>query len=148
MREVTVVRPYGDAIRKPVFAALERAGLSIREENIIPKGLSDDEVIGALRGRQPEVFLIPVHVHHDARGASVNGIDVVARIGRDLPALIGVPILMPVSTVGLAGARLRLSARAVSPLPAALRESVLLLEEPRLDDPQLIAEIAAHVRPR
>lgn len=144
-RDVTVVRPYGDAVRVRVFALLERAGLRIRDENVIPPRTSDEEVIERLRGRRPEVMLIPFHAHRDADGAVVNGIDLVDKLMRELPELVGTPVLMPVSLVGLAGARLRLSATATTPLPEEVRASVLLLDESRLGEEGLAEVVTEHV---
>lgn len=65
MRHVTVVRPYGPSIRGRVFALLERAGLVIREADVIPKGTSDESVIERLGRKVPEILLIPFHAHRD-----------------------------------------------------------------------------------
>lgn len=146
MRTVTVVRPYGPSIRRRVFALLERAGLVVREADVIPKGTSDESVLERLRERPPEILVIPFHAHRDERGEGLNGIAVAEHLAAALPSLARVPILMPASTVALPGARLKLSPLGHRPLNDALRERILLIDEAALDQPETVAAILHHVR--
>lgn len=145
MRHVTVVRPYGPSIRGRVFALLERAGLVIREADVIPKGTSDERVIERLGKKVPEILLIPFHAHRDEHGEDVNGIAVAERLTAALPSLALVPILMPASTVALPAARLKLSPLGHHPLSDDLRARILLLDESALDREETVAAILRHV---
>ncbi len=148
MPAVTVVRPYAHKIRNQVFPLLHKAGLHIAEHDIIAPKVSDDEVIDILRQRHPTVLLVPFHAHVDERGQYVNGIDLLERLQTELPKLIGVPVIMPTSSMGLSTVNLRLSAHAPHPLSNELRDSIFVLDEKRLADPELIHAVREHVDAR
>lgn len=145
MTRVSVVRPYGRQIRERVFAVLERAGLSPHEEDVIPKGTEDQEVVERLRRQKPEVLLIPFHAHRAGNGETLNGLDLVERLNKDLPDLANVPILMPASVAALPAAHLRLSPLAPRPLSDHVRHRILVIDESKLDAPELVDVIRQHV---
>ena len=67
------------------------------------------------------------------------------RIEEELPALRDVPIVMPASSVVVAGVRIALGQHAARPLPPSLRERVLLLPEDELDLPATKEAVRAHL---
>ena len=148
MTRVSVVRPYGRQIRERVFALLDRAGLSPREEDVIPKGTDDEQVVATLRRQRPDVLVIPFHAHRDGRGETVNGLDLIERLLEEAPELSSLPILMPASMTALPAAHLRLSPLAPRPLPERVRSRILLIDESDLDAPGLADAIRDHVSGR
>lgn len=140
------VRPYGAHIRTRVFALLERAGVTVAERDVIPKGTSDDDVIQALRTRRARVLLVPFHAHRDEQGRNVNGIDIVLRIVSELPNFDRVPIIMPISASASAAANLRLEAEDSVAIPKSVRDRILVIDEADLDRPELLARLASHLR--
>lgn len=145
MRHVTVIRPYGLSIRQRVFALLERAGLAVRSADVVPKGTTDEDVIHLLKGRPPEILLVPFHAHRDGRGEIVNGLDLLERLAGSVP-LERVPVIMPVSAMALPAAHLKLSPSSAQPFDVNLRSNVLLLDESELDHPESVAAVVQHVR--
>ena len=148
MTLVSVVRPYGRQIRERVFALLERAGLSPREQDVIPKGTDDEQVVATLRRLRPDVLVIPFHAHRDGHGETVNGLDLIERLLEEAPELSSLPILMPASMTALPAAHLRLSPLAPRPLPERVRSRILLIDESDLDAPGLADAIRDHVSGR
>lgn len=140
------IRPYGPHIRARVFALLERAGVTVAERDVIPKGTSDDDVIRALRTRRARVLLVPFHAHRDDAGRSVNGIDIVLRVVSELPNFERVPIVMPVSSSASAAANLRLRAEDEGAIPKSVRDRIFVIDETDLDHPELLTRLADHLR--
>ena len=139
------IRPYGVHIRTRVFALLERAGVTVAERDVIPKGTSDDDVIQALRTRRARVLLAPFHAHRDDQGRNVNGIDIVLRVVSELPNFERVPI-MPVSSSASAAANLRLEAEGSAAIPKSVRDRLFVIDEADLDEPKLLAHLTSHLR--
>lgn len=125
-QQVTVVRPYGEAIRKQVFAILKNCGLSLEPKNVIPVATSDAEVIKILKNRLDHVLLIPFHGHLDANKKIVNGITLYRQIRDAVPELSDNPVLMPVDSK---------SAAVVESLAKMFRSNtVLVIAEDQLQD--------------
>jgi hypothetical protein len=131
--EVTVVRPYGEAIRKKVFAILESCGLNVAQKHVIPPSTSDPEVLSILRSRPGHVLLLPFHGHLDATKKIVNGISLFRKIRDELPELAArAPVLMPVENH---------SASVVESLVSLLGAStILLMPESSLAQGEAMAE--------
>ncbi|HJL20426.1 MAG TPA: hypothetical protein RMH99_32465 [Sandaracinaceae bacterium LLY-WYZ-13_1] len=126
---LVVARPYTARIRSRVFGILERCGLRPADDDVLPAGLSDDEVLARLEPSTGLVLLIPFHAHRDARGQTLNGLDLIRRLREERPGFERTPVLCPISNVGLAAASLMLSR-----YDEALFERVLFLHEDELDD--------------
>lgn len=93
--DVTVVRPYGEAIRKQVYAILANCGLRINEHHVIPAKTSDDEVIKVLGRRRSHTLLIPFHGHLDNNKKIVNGVTLYRKLREAIPEMAVNPVLMP-----------------------------------------------------
>lgn len=125
---VYVLRPYSQRIRARVETALASVGLSIVDD--VPAGTPDERVLEWLRTRTaPDALLVPFHAHRDQRGELVHGFELVRRFRRELPFYESIPVISPVSDLGLAAAGL-LAARDDQ---RALIENLLLLRESELD---------------
>ncbi len=146
---MVAVRPYHVAIRARVLALLGQAECVLAPDDAVPMGTDDTTVIAWRKARctprPPDALLIPFHRHRDTRGEHIDGLGVARRIEDELPALRDVPILMPASSVVVAGVRLALSHHAVRPLPPSLRDRVLLLPEDELDLPATREAVRAHL---
>ncbi len=149
MLRLVAVRPYPIAIRARVLALLGQAGCVLAEADAIPMGTDDATALAWLKTRcsprPPDVLLIPFHRHRDTRGEHVDGLGVARRIEDEVPALRDVPIVMPASSVVVAGVRVALGPHAARPLPPALRARVLLLPEGELDLPATREAVRAHL---
>ena len=106
---VCVVRPYSRRIRERVFEVLGRAGLDMASAEIIPPRTGDDRCLAQLRGGEWNALLIPFHAHRDSLGSLINGASLVARLRTEVPRLRHVPILMPVSQLGMSSLTLMLA---------------------------------------
>jgi hypothetical protein len=152
MRRLVAVRPYHVAIRARVLALLADADCALAPDDVVPMGTDDVTALSWLRVRcaphPPDVLLIPFHHHRDVHGAHIDGLTFARRLHDELPALRDVPIVMPASTVAVAGARLALGAHAARPVPPALRERVLLLPEDELDASATRDAVRAHLARR
>jgi hypothetical protein len=149
VRRVIAVRPYPIAIRARVVALLAQADCVLAPDDMIPMGTDDATAIAWLTTRcslrPPDVLLIPFHHHRDASGASVDGLRCACRIEDELRFLARVPIVMPASSIVVAGVRLALSRHAARPVPPALRERLLLLPEDEVDLPATREAVRAHL---
>ncbi|MBI5494865.1 MAG: hypothetical protein HY904_07530 [Deltaproteobacteria bacterium] len=130
-----------------MLALLEKAGLPVDEQDIIPGGATDEQVIRAVRGRTTDVLVVPFHAHTDEAGNAVNGLDLAERLIEAVPRLAGVPIIMPASLAVLAGARLRIASAGTRSSSAYVRAATLLVDESELERPETLAAVVAHVRP-
>ncbi|MDX1630972.1 MAG: hypothetical protein R3234_03875 [Thermoanaerobaculia bacterium] len=145
--KLTVVRPYREEIRERVFSTLEKAGLEIDSDRIIPPGTPDEEAIEVLESRPGDALLVPFHAQRDEEGHRTNGIELLnglsERVGVDA---LG-PVIMPVSRFGAGAARLLLSPTAFSDdaPQEELRNKILLITEEEIDEPDLPARIRNHL---
>lgn len=102
---VFALRPYWRTIRSQVERALGRIGYRIVDE-VAPR-TPDDAVLAWLRRRAaPDALLIPFHAHRDQGGELVDGFSLLRRIRRELADYSTLPVVAPVSDLGLAAAQL------------------------------------------
>ena len=135
---VGALRPYSARIRSRVFATLDALGAEV--EVLAPAGASDDQAMQAVRRANVDVLLVPFNAHRDAAGGNLNGLSLIERIRSD-PSYNRVPILCPISNVGLAAADLATSRRKDDGFSA-----VLFLREDELSSPNLVQTIAEFLR--
>lgn len=102
-KNVYVVRPYHERIRKPVFEALTQLGYHTPEGWESADKSTDNEVIKDLVGLSPSLLVIPFHIGRDNDGERIHGLQTLEKIVAARPDLISVPVLMPVSRFGKAG---------------------------------------------
>ena len=138
-RGVTVVRPYGDRIRRRVFGHIKRAGLRIDSSHVVPTDATDDEAVQLVQRFNDPVLLVPYHARRNRSGSMTDGLEflriLVARVGA-----LTQRVLMPVSRFGAAGLELALMREE---LP---REAVLIITEDELGDLALALRIRDHVK--
>jgi hypothetical protein len=135
---VLVVRPYGQRVRAKVFALLERAGLVLHPEDVIPEGTPDDEALRLAASARRRVLLVPFHGHRDTAGHSVDGLVFVRALVAAAPHR-DLRVLMPVSSFGAAAVAL---AAEKGDVPAC----VLVLPEAELESPETLARVQDHLR--
>ena len=129
-----------------VFRVLTVAGLDMEQAEIITPGTTDERVLWKLSKNPAEVFLIPFHAHRDTAGQLVNGLALVLRLDRELPELRRIPILMPISTMGMSAAEVMLSRGPEhGGLTDEVRGRILFIPEATLDDDTLPARVREHV---
>ena len=146
LSRVVVARPYDRRIRERMFESLNRAGLEIDARDVIAGGTPDPEVSERLSASGAYVLLVPFHAHRDSGGQVVNGLDFLRYLSETKPGAVRRPILMPISSAGMAAASLMLT-KSGQPgdLDDELTQRVLFLPEAELDDPGLARRIRVHV---
>ncbi len=100
---VGALRPYSRRIRSRVFEALETLGAEVAV--LAPAGTPDGKALRAVRRARFDVLLIPFNAHRDSAGDGVHGLTLIERL-RSEPAYAQIPIICPISNVGLAAADL------------------------------------------
>ncbi len=90
-----VIRPYGDSIRKRVFAFLFDLGYD--PEGRIEPGTPNDEVLSTLKSMRYDLLLCPYHLHKDNNDQVVEGIQVLELLCSQSMIPLATPILMPIS---------------------------------------------------
>lgn len=134
------VRPYPEPLRSRVFALLSRLGVDVEVPPELEGAATNDDVIARLRGRRPDVLLVPYHALRDRQDERTSGLDLVSRLRDEVRELRGIPVVMPVSVYG------RLA------FDAAWRErqpdAVLPVFEEDLEGDALVASLGAALRER
>lgn len=140
-RRAYILRPYFERIRERMVDALSRIDVAVGASDTIAAGISDDEVLSWLRARPtPTALVVPFHAHRTPDKQLVHGLDLIVRIQDELPAFQRVPIVSPISNLGLAAASLMLSRYA----DTERFLSVLFLHEDELEDRDLPLRIREH----
>ncbi len=94
------VRPYPNPLRARVLSVLSAAGIEVEIPLELEGAATNDEVVAYLRGRGPDVLLVPYHALRDRLDERTSGLDLVVRIRTELPELRDVPVVMPLSVFG------------------------------------------------
>jgi len=94
------VRPYPNPLRARVFALLSEAGVEVEVPPELEGAATNDEVIAHLRGRRPDLLLVPYHALRDRQAERTSGLELLLRLRAELPELRRVPVVMPVSIYG------------------------------------------------
>jgi hypothetical protein len=136
-QRVVLVRPYWTGVRSRVAAALARAGLDLRDAEVIAAGTPDDDACRRVLTSGVRILVVPLHAHRDPSGAPLDGLSFLRLLRSRAPERAH-RVLMPVS---------RFAAPAIS--LAASRgepgEGVLVLTEDALADPRLDLWVRAHL---
>lgn len=137
-------RPYPNPLRGRVFRLLVRLGVDVEVPPELEGAATNDEVVAYLRGRRPDLLVIPFHAQRDRQDERTSGLDLLTRVRAEIPELREVPAFMPVSVYG----RVAFEATwRVAPLDA-----VEPLFEEDLDDaaalPRLLETLRRQHRPR
>ncbi len=135
---VGALRPYSARIRSRVFEALDTLGAEVAV--LAPASSTDDEALRAVRRAEFDVLLIPFNAHRDSTGDGVHGLTLIERL-RSEASYAEVPIICPISDVGLAAADLVTSRRDGDGF-----SGVLFLREDDLNSPSLVQAIAEFLR--
>jgi serine/threonine protein kinase len=142
-RSVTAVRPYRDAIRERVFQQLERAGLVIEPESVIPVGTSDEDALDAVIASANDILLVPFHGHRDASGKRVDGLSFIELLDARVGGHFRWRVIMPASSFAAAAMSLAMSNS--SRLREELKRAIFVIHEEDLDGDDLFMRIGEHV---
>lgn len=139
-RRVTVVRPYGAAIRRRVFALLTAVGWTVDDEDVIPPHTPDDVALERILASRSRALLVPFHGHRAFDGSIVDGLELLHKLRRARP---GFPwrVVMPVSAFGRPALTLALERE---PDPT-FGGTVLYLEMEGLERPETLARLREHL---
>ncbi len=144
-RHGILVRPYGTHLRQRVLHLLKRAEVEVHDQNVIPMGLPDAEVLRELKNRTASALIIPYHAHRDQAGNEVNGVDLGERILAELHQFADTPILMPASAVALPAIWLRMSPMSPHPISKEMQNRLLLLDEDQLETAETLTATIKHL---
>lgn len=139
-RRAVVVRPYSTRIRDQAFQLLERAGVDIAEEDVLAPESTDDQVLHFLSQHFPQVLLVPFHAQRSGDGDMVDGLSTLRKVEKRLPRYAKMPVLMPISNMGLAALNLMLGRD-----PKNTDARILILKEDDLEEPATIIRIRQHL---
>ncbi len=90
------------------------------------------------------MLLIPFHAHRDDRGQPVNGLGLLRRL-REIQHLATVPVVMPISGVGVAAFELMLSREETGSEVSLVLERTFLLRAHDLDAPDVATRLGTHL---
>lgn len=93
-------RPYPNPLRGRVFRLLVRLGVDVEVPPELEGAATNDEVVAFLRGRRPDLLVVPFHAQRDRQDERTSGLDLLARVRAEIPELREVPVFMPVSVYG------------------------------------------------
>jgi hypothetical protein len=93
-------RPYPNPLRGRVLALLTQLGVEVEVPVQLEGAATNDEVAAFLRGRRPDLLLIPFHAQRDRQDERTSGLDLVAKLRAEVPDLREVQVFMPVSVFG------------------------------------------------
>jgi len=133
-KRLVAIRPYDQRIRTRVFAVLAELGYEREQAHVFAAATPDEVVLASLaQMRPPDGILAPYHAHRDTQGAAVDGLTIVLAARARVPALAGVPVMMPVSQVALAALQLR-----IGRLEPSEAQGIHVVVEGELDDPERV----------
>ena len=146
MIQVLFVRPYGERIQSEVQRVVISAGFDAEGIESIEAGTSDELALSRTLAVKPELMVIPFHVHRDAEGRELNGLEFLRKLRELDESMCRVGVLMPVSDASRATLRLRASVGDHAPLyQEMLDRQVMLIGTADLEVDDLGTELRRHV---
>lgn len=94
------VRPYPNPLRARVVDLLAQAGVTVDVSPELEGAVTNNEVVARLKGRRPDVLLVPFHALRDKQDERTTGLEVVSRLRSEVPELRETLVVMPVSVFG------------------------------------------------
>jgi hypothetical protein len=114
--------------------------LEVDEDDILPTESSDVQVIHFLGQHFPHVVLLPFHAQRAQDGEMMDGLSTLRKIEKSLPRYVKIPIVMPVSNMGLAAVNLMLTRK-----PKLSDARILLIREVDLPEMKTVPLLRDHI---